>query len=394
MPEQKAAMQWLQFENILQTALQQQSLIKISLGNKRDKASVLNNIFIKPLLIKGQQQLSFVYRNSTNDVTKNFNNNDAITVIKDLMDTSFLNADIFTTTNDFYCSIGKTAQLKIVTKPASLQLKENALQHDKVKQRIITPHHNVYLQQLGITTADGSVKKDMQDKYKQINRYVEIIEGIIKELKFEPGLKVVDMGSGKGYLTFALHDYLQNILQLSPSIEGIELRSDLVDSCNQIAEKANFSNLIFKTGAIQNTILQNVDILIALHACDTATDDAIYKGIHANAKVIICVPCCHKQIRKQMAPDNALQSITKHGILLERQAEMVTDSIRALLLEAFGYTTKVFEFIATEHTPKNVLIVGVKSPAKTNREEYLQKVMALKQLFNIQQHHLEKLLGL
>ena len=133
--------------------------------------------------------------------------------------------------------------------------------------------------------------------------------------------------------------------------------------------------------------------LIALHACDTATDDAIYKGIKANAKIIICAPCCHKQIRKQMAPENALKSITRHGILLERQAEMVTDAIRALLLEAHGYKTKVFDFIATEHTPKNVMIVAVKSDkAVANPQEYLDKVQELKQLFNIKTHYLETIL--
>ena len=122
----------------------------------------------------------------------------------------------------------------------------------------------------------------------------------------------------------------------------------------------DFNDLHFKEGSIEASSLSSVDMLIALHACDTATDEAIYKGIHANATIIICAPCCHKQIRKQMEPDNALQSITKHGILLERQAEMVTDAIRALILEAFGYKTKVFDFISTEHTPKNVLIVGIK----------------------------------
>ena len=134
-------------------------------------------------------------------------------------------------------------------------------------------------------------------------------------------------------------------------------------------------------------------MLIALHACDTATDDAIFKGIVANAKVIIVAPCCHKQIRKQMKPVNVLAAITRHGILLERQAEMVTDTIRALLLEANGYKTKVFEFINTEHTPKNVMIVGVQSGSGQNKNEIFDKIKALKSLFNIQEHYLEKLIG-
>ena len=382
------------FAEKINAALEKEDLIKITLGNKRDKSAELKNVFIKPVLIKNNRTLSFVYRYPTKDITKNFDNKEAIILIGQMLQQEFYNADLFTSSNDFYFSINKNDTIKIVTKPASLSAAANAMQHDKQKARMIHPEGNTYLHQLGITTAEGAVKKEMQDKYKQINRYVEIIEGIIKDFQFENAVNVTDMGSGKGYLTFALYDYLQNVLKLSPHIEGIELRPDLVNSCNQVAAKSNFGNLIFKTGTIQDTPLQNVDILIALHACDTATDDAIYRGIQANAKVIICVPCCHKQIRKQMRPNNALQSITKHGILLERQAEMVTDSIRALLLEASGYKTKVFEFIATEHTPKNILIVGVKAAKENNsKEENLEKVKALKQLFNIQQHYLEKLLG-
>jgi hypothetical protein len=200
------------------------------------------------------------------------------------------------------------------------------------------------------------------------------------------------MGSGKGYLTFALYDYLTHTLKKDATITGIEMREDLVNKCNQIATNSHYQNLKFEKGTIQETVLPAVDMLIALHACDTATDDAIFKGIKANAKVIICAPCCHKQIRKQMAPENELKSITKHGILLERQAEIVTDSIRALILEAQGYKTKVFEFIATEHTPKNVLIVGTKTNrTETEKQENLEKIAGLKKLFNIKSHYLETL---
>ena len=201
------------------------------------------------------------------------------------------------------------------------------------------------------------------------------------------------MGCGKGYLTFALYDYLHNKIKTTATVYGIEMREDLVNKCNSIAESVGYDKLHFKKGTIQDAVLPSIDMLIALHACDTATDDAIYKGIQANAKVIICAPCCHKQIRRQMAPDNELKSITKHGILLERQAEMVTDAIRALLLEANGYKTKVFDFIATEHTPKNVMIVGTKTKdGKVNKAEWLTKVAELKKLFNIEYHYLEKLL--
>ncbi len=381
------------FLRLIITGIESQELIKITLGNKRDKDATLKNVFIKMVTIKNNRQLSFLYRYPTNDITKNFDNEEGVNLVEEMLQSTFYNGDLFTSANDFHLSVNNNGKTKITTKPATLIIKTDSHQHDKKKARIVRTIGNIYLQQLGLTNAEGLVKKDKQDKYKQINRYIEITEGIIKDLKFSDKINVVDMGCGKGYLTFALYDYLANTLQLKPFISGVELRQDLVNACNQIAGAANFTNLHFETGSIADITLQATDILIALHACDTATDDAIYKGIQAQAKVIICAPCCHKQIRRQMNPANVLSSITKHGILLERQAEIVTDSIRALLLEAYGYKTKVFEFIATAHTPKNILIVGIKSDQpNSNREEALGKVTALRKLFNIENHYLETLL--
>lgn len=376
-----------QFLQLTLQAVNKNELVKITLGGKRDKESDLKNVFIKPVLLKTGKKLSFVYRHNTNDITKNFDIAESISTIETLLKSSFYNADLFTITNDYQL----LQQIdKIITKPSS-HTTAAVQQHDKQKQRIIQSKNNIYLHRLGITNAEGLVKKDMQDKYKQINRYVEIIEGIIKEIDFGKNISVVDMGSGKGYLTFALYDYLTAALKLQANVSGVEMREDLINTCNKIAAAAGFNNLHFKKGTIADITLPSTDMLIALHACDTATDDAIYKGIQANAKVIVVAPCCHKQIRKQMKPNNVLSTITKHGILLERQSEMVTDTIRALLLEASGYKTKVFEFIGTEHTPKNVMIVGVKSNHAA-KEENLERVKALKEMFNIQEHYLEKLL--
>ena len=381
----------------LTTSIEKQTLIKITLGNRKIKSADLKNVFIKPVLLKKAIKLSFVYRYPTNDITKNFDIEESMVLIEKMMLNEFNNADIFTTENDLHFSIQKNNLAKIIIRPATLVNKDQLHLHDKEKIRIIKPAGNIYLKELGITTADGLVKKDMQDKYKQINRYIEIIEGIIKDLKFNDKINVIDMGSGKGYLTFALYDYLVHKLNLSAHVTGIELRDELVNKCNQIALLAKFTNLVFKSGTIQNAVVANIDLLIALHACDTATDDAIYSGIKTGTRVIICAPCCHKQIRKQMAPDNELKSITKHGILLERQAEITTDAIRALLLEAYGYKTKVFEFISTEHTPKNVLIVATKANAEIDKETkqlFFNKVATLKSLFGIKSHYLETLLGI
>lgn len=385
-----------QIQTILQKIAEtfnRQEFIKCTLGNKRDKSMLLKNVFIKAVKIKNKEKLAFTYRNETSDIFKNYDLKEALILIEKMLQSEFYNADLFTASNDFHLAADKNNTQKIITRPASLSVKEDSLQHDKQKNRIINSTTAVFLKELGVTTAEGLVKKDMQDKFKQINRYVEIIDGIIKDIGFTKNITVADMGCGKGYLTFALYNYLQQNLKLDATVIGIELRDELVARCNQIAEEVGYKNLVFKKGTIQNTELPALDILIALHACDTATDDAIYKGIQANASVIICAPCCHKQIRKQMMPENELKNITKHGILLERQAEIVTDTIRSLILEAYGYKTKVFEFIATEHTPKNVLIVGTKIKKEaTAKQENLDKVKGLKEMFLIKTHYLETLL--
>jgi len=264
-----------------------------------------------------------------------------------------------------------------------------------VKKRFINLEGNIYLKELGIATAEWKVKKDMEDKFWQINKYIEIIDGIIGSAALSDSIKIADMGSGKGYLTFALYDYIVNNLRLKAEITGVEIRKELVENSEKIAELAGFKNLKFREGTIETAALDNPEMLIALHACDTATDEAIYRGITSGAKIIICAPCCHKQIRKQIAPSNDLGAITKFGILEERQAEILTDGIRALILEAFGYKTKVFEFISTEHTPKNVLIVGIKKGKGGKVDEaVLEQIRNIRKLYNIRYHHLEKLLQL
>jgi len=199
-------------------------------------------------------------------------------------------------------------------------------------------------------------------------------------------------------LTFALYDYLTNVLALKPSVIGVEFRPDMVELCNSIAQNTGFDGLNFVEGTIENYDSTDTNILIALHACDTATDDAIYKGITAEADLIVVAPCCHKQIRREIEKNkasNELDFLTKYGIFLERQAEMVTDGIRALILEYFGYKTKVFQFISDAHTPKNVLVVGIKGKVNPKKQaEILEKLKATKAYFGIDYHHLEKLLAL
>ena len=167
----------------------------------------------------------------------------------------------------------------------------------------------------------------------------------------------------------------------------------MVDKCNLIAQKAFFESLLFVQGNIKEVVLPKIDVLIALHACDIATDKALARGIQAGAKIILSAPCCHKQVRKSMKTEGLLCEITKFGIMKERQAEMLTDTIRALILEAYGYKTRVFEFIATSHTPKNILIVGVKlRELVAPDQEVMAKIQEIKRMFGITYHELEQLL--
>jgi hypothetical protein len=369
-------------------------LVKLTLSNKRDKSGELKNVFVKPVQLKTGLHFSFVYRYPTKDITKNYTQTESISLLRGMIGIDFLKADLYSTTATFHLTIlpgGKTQLLEKAHETAAAP----DTSHDKAKKRMITSTDNIYLHELGVTTIEGKVKSDKQDKFRQINKYVEIVDSIIRSSDLPDSFTIADMGAGKGYLTFALYDYLTTVLHRTPVVTGVEQRPELVDKCNDIAGKAGFKGLSFATGSIEDAELGSIDMLIALHACDIATDQAIYQGIRAGAKVILCAPCCHKQIRSQLQPVNELKTITRHGILAERQAEILTDTIRSLILEAHGYSTTVFEFISTEHTPKNVMISAIKTKsAPQDTAKTLDQVKKLKESYGIKYHHLEKLLGL
>jgi SAM-dependent methyltransferase len=379
------------FQNIHQT-LEADSFVRITLSKPYQKSSDLKKIRIKLATIKKQPHLSFIYNHTTKDITKNHSIEAGISEIKTLLGTTFQIASLFSTDADYGLQINKKGKATFHKRPPTFNVAPQRT-HDKAKQKLIqTPD---YLQELGVLDANGHAKKGKGDKYKQINKFVEIMAGLLRNhatVGEKENIEVVDMGSGKGYLTFALYDFLVNTLKKEAQVTGVEVRPDLIDLCNNIAEKVGFENLKFKKGYIGNFHLPKTDILIALHACDTATDDAIYKGIQAKSELIICAPCCHKQIRKQMNCETHLGSILQYGIHKERMAEMVTDTIRALLLEVNGYQTKVFEFISTDHTGKNVMIVGQRVKEISNQQIPLKKIADLKTEFGITEHYLEKLL--
>ena len=386
-----------EFIKSVETSLSDLTFVKLSLGNYKGSEENLKNIYIKRILIKGEEKLSFTYRYKTRDIVKNYPLPEGIGKVRNFLEQDFYVATLYTTAFDLaYENLHNKKFILKRNNPTNILVP--LPDHDRTKKRLIGTTEKPYLTELKITDENGKVLVNAQDKYKQINHYIEILSTLLKEIPASETVKVVDMGSGKGYLTFALYDYLTNVLKIDNEVIGVEFRQELVDLCNKIAANTGFTKLGFQQGTIENFDSTGTNVLIALHACDTATDDAIFKGISANADLIVVAPCCHKQIRRQLEvhkTSNDLNFLTKYGIFLERQAEMVTDGIRALILEYFGYKTKVFEFISDAHTPKNVMIVGIRNPKSTLEDKHiLQKIKDAKAYFGIEYHHLEKIMGI
>ncbi len=380
-------------------SLKENSFVKFNLGNHKGKKEGLKAVHAKIVMVKNSPKLSFTYRYKTKDVVKNYSFEEAKPIILSLLNVNeFRTATLFTLNNDLSLEIKKDNNCKIFSKKPIFNSPPST-EHDKPKNRKIDTTGKHYLSELKITDTNGTVYHNAQDKYKQINHYIEILSSLLNDLPEGKTINVADMGAGKGYLTFALYDYLTNNLRRQAKVTGVEYRKDLVDLCNDIAKKSNFDNLSFVQGTIDSYKNHQIDVLIALHACDTATDDAIAKGIKSNAQLIMVAPCCHKQIRKEIAKKkfhDVLEFLLQYGIFLERQSEMVTDATRALILQYFGYSVKVIEFVSDAHTSKNVLIAGSKKRKSSDKEksEILEKLESIKDYFGIGFHHLEKNLGL
>lgn len=385
-----------QFDLTLASSIENQEFIRLTLGKYRGGEDGLSKIIARIVQFKSSIKLSLTYCYKTKEIVKNYSIEEGINLIKTLIGSEFMSIRLFSIKQDIQLEYGKNQEPRIYfIKPTFTNPVDTTPQeHDHRKRRYIESKNNVYLTALGITNSQGNVVKMMEDKFRQINKFVEIINGLLESsgLAERNHISVVDMGSGKGYLTFAIYDFLNNILDKKASVVGIESRIHLVDFCNSVAQSVNFERLHFNQGNISNYSAEKSDITIALHACDTATDDAIYKGIQSDSSLIILAPCCHKQVRKQIHPNMVLKDFLKSGILLERQSEIVTDGLRALLLELSGYKTKVFEFISPEHTSKNIMIVGIKSNQSINKDRILGQIKEIKKLYGINFHYLETLL--
>ncbi len=377
----------------------------------------LHRVVVRPLLLRGVPSLSFVYSHATRDVTKNLALDDGLQYIATLVGPAFHRAHLFTANEETQLTISKKGKSHLSVRRLSERHASAATSHapatvtatvttthDREKQRWLTLDRP-FLQALGVTTAQQQLVPAMARKWRQINKFIEVFAHALQSstLAQNKALRVVDFGAGKAYLSFALHDWLRHSQHIDAEVTGIELREELVQQGEHIIRTLGLQGMHMHQGDVRTSSPPRMDVMIALHACDTATDHAIHLGLRAGASIIMCSPCCHKELRPQLLSPHPLRSVFQHGIHAEQQAEMVTDSLRALLLESQGYDTQVFEFVALEHTRKNKMILAVKrevhsevlrsaDAAQAVTQAALAKVNELKTYFGVQQQTLENLL--
>jgi len=348
-----------------------ENLYQIILSNSKDTA-LLQKIKIRPVLVKDELLFQISRFEGTKVFHENLCDTDLVEKILFYMGEIFKQLELESSKAKITVLISKngkcTIKKKLIIQEQDNETKQLAsFSHNRKKKYVLEEGTPIsFLVELGVLTKEGKVINAKYDKWKQINRYLEFIEDILPSLPKDRILKIIDFGCGKSYLTFAMYYYLKEINGYQIEITGLDLKDDVIRTCNDLAEKCGFDHLHFLKGdiaAFQGE--EAVDMVVTLHACDTATDYAIYKAINWNAKVVFSVPCCQHEVNRQIK-SHELQPVLKYGLIKERLSALLTDAIRANLLEESGYDTQILEFIDMEHTPKNILIRAVKR--ETNKK--------------------------
>ena len=341
-------------------------LIQIILSNTRDETRG-SKVKIRPVLIKGRLLFQETLYRGTQVFHENFEAEQMERRVEAYLQDLFKQREIKSACGEAVILVSKKGKMTIRKKGSFTSGKGNGnepnvlLEHNRTKQYILQDGKPVdFLVGLGVQTPDGRVTKNRYDKFRQINRYLEFIEDVLEELPKDRTIRIIDFGCGKSYLTFAMYYYLRELQHRDIAVTGLDLKADVINHCNQLDEKLHYDHLHFEIGDISTYEgATAVDMVVTLHACDTATDYALEKAVKWGAEVIMAVPCCQHELNRQMKC-SALQPVLKYGLLKERMAALITDGLRANLLEQQGYDVQILEFIDMEHTPKNLLIRAVK----------------------------------
>lgn len=350
-----------------------------------------SKVIIKPVLIQKEIRLQFAYEYRNKVLHKNLEPLSSINEIEKLLTHKFKQGMIFTKEADYQLLINKKGEASILKKkPTKKQLD---FSHNRKKSYIIEDGEPVdFLIRLGVMNENGKVVSKRYDKFKQINRFLEMVSDVIQRMNKDKTLNIVDFGCGKSYLTFALYYYLVNILGLDVNIIGLDLKQDVIEFCNEVALDLNYERLKFIHGDIKDYDgFHKVNMVVTLHACDIATDAALVKAINWEAEAILSVPCCQHEFYDKIK-NPVLEPMLSHGIIKEKLASLVTDSLRANILEILGYQVQLLEFIDMEHTPKNILIRAMKTNNK-NKKESINKYIEFKKFWGLKDLYIEKELG-
>ena len=378
----------MEMETLLKEIIIDKKLIQGVFSNFRKKSQdCFTKVDMKPVLIKEELKYQFSFYYSDKVIHKSLDADKAILEMIELLNTIFKQAILFTVDADYQILISKKNKTKILKNiPTKKPLD---LSHNRKKKYIIEDGKPVdFLIRLGVMNGEGKVSKKRYNKFRQINRFLEMIEDVIHKIDKNKRLKIIDFGCGKSYLTFALYYYLVEKLDIDVDIIGLDLKMDVINFCNEVAEDLDYRGLKFIHGDIKDYDgFSDVDMVITLHACDNATDAALVKAINWNAKAILSVPCCQHEFYGKIE-SSILEPMLKHGIIKEKLSSLVTDSLRGNILEIMGYQVQLLEFIDMEHTPKNILIRAIKSDT-LDKKKALESYSQFKEFWGLKDIYIE-----
>lgn len=343
-------------------------LLQAVLSNPRTKSAELpSKIKAKPVLIKGVTLFQLEQTIGPKVFHENVTPDEAASRLTEWMSGMFRQGLLQTSEGDYQVLVDKKGKASILNKAATRQQADMA--HNRKKRYLLEEGIPVpFLVELGVMNAQGKVLAPKYDKFRQLNRYLEMISDVVDYLPKDRKLRIIDFGCGKSYLTFALYHYLKEMCGLDAEIVGLDLKEDVIAYCSRLAQQFGYESLHFQTGDIADYEGSGqVDMVVTLHACDTATDAALEKAVRWDARVILSVPCCQHELNRQVK-NELLSPMLSHGLIKERFAALATDSIRANLLELAGYKTQLLEFIDMEHTPKNILIRAVRQESGDTKQ--------------------------